>query len=88
MDEIEFNSFQEQSLKDAQHYRKVLGYLELDMPTTCLCLPKPIENILIGEGFTRVYDLTSNDLTKIKGLGKARLDQISTRLFYIFSICI
>jgi len=73
-------------LKDLQHYRSVLGFLELDMPIQCLCLPTAIENILLDEKLNRAWDLTRHDLTKIKGLGKARIELISARLFDLFSI--
>lgn len=68
------------------HYRNVLGHLQADIPITCLCLPKVIENLLLSKGYERVYDLIGEDITKIKGLGARRVDVLSSRLQEFFSV--
>lgn len=74
--------------EDILHYRKCLSYLSANVPIEVLCLPKVIENALIAEGKVRVYDLFECDLTKIKGLGKNRVELLTARLdeFFSFSI--
>ena len=62
--------------KDLDHYRKCLSYLEGDAPIQVLCMPKVIENKLMKNGFTRVYDLRFERLKEIKGLGEKRIDLI------------
>jgi len=69
-----------------QHYREVLGYLQADIPITCLCLPKVIENALLKQGYERVYDLIGQDLRVIKGLGARRIDILSGRLQEFFTV--
>ncbi len=72
--------------KDFAHYKMVLAYMGANVPIEVLCLPKPIENNLRRNGFYRVYDLINHDLTKIKGLGKARVDLLASSLDEFFSI--
>lgn len=72
--------------EDLYHYRTILQFMEANVPIEVLCLPKPIENILIRDGCNRVYDLISRDLTKIKGIGDIRLDLLTSRLDQFFSV--
>lgn len=74
--------------EDVGHYRKCLRYMEADAPIQALCLPPTIENILIKQGFERVYDLLRQDLAKIKGLGPRRLDILTARLDELLSVSI
>lgn len=67
-------------LESLQNYRKMVSYMSADVPVGVLCLPKDIEKILINQGFLRVYDLIGTDLTKIKGIGKIRIRNLTTRL--------
>lgn len=71
---------QEELQKSVSHYRNILNYLGSNVPVQVLCLPKEIENVLIREGYLRVYDLIGHDLTKIKGLGKTRCAILESRL--------
>ena len=66
--------------KNFERYRKILRYMEADLPIQCLCLPKIIENKLIAAGCLRVYDVIDLDLTKIKGLGDSRRAIITSSL--------
>ncbi len=72
--------------KQMEHYRRALAYMGGDVPIEALCLPKPIENILIRDGRLRVYDLRDLDLTKIKGLGRDRRAILSARLYEFFTM--
>lgn len=72
--------------KNLEHYRKLLSYMGANVPIQVLCLPKAVEKALILEGIVRVYDLINRDLTKIKGLGQARLDLLASRLDEFFTV--
>lgn len=77
---------QEKLQEDLAHYRKVMYFMGANIPIECLCLPKAIETILKTEGCTRVYDLLNRDLAEIKGLGKRRLDLLTSRLDEFVSV--
>jgi len=72
--------------KDLQHYRKILSYMGANVPIQVLCLPKALEKTLLREDILRVYDLINRDLTKIKGIGDARLDLLAARLDEFFTV--
>lgn len=72
--------------KDLAHYRKTLCYMEANVPIQVLCLPKVVENALIADGCIRVYDLISRDLTKIKGIGRTRIGDLTSRLDEFFTV--
>lgn len=86
MSEIE-NS-EERLKKDLAHYRRVIFYMESNVPIKVLCLPKPIENVLTKAGCLRIYDLINRDFRKIKGLGDRRIDLLTSRLDEFLSISI
>ena len=77
---------QEKLQEDLSHYRKTLYYLGANVPIQVLCLPKQLEAALISDGCLRVYDLINRDLTEIKGVGKRRLDILTSRLDEFLSI--
>lgn len=62
--------------QDYENYKKNLSYIEADAPIQVLCLPKAIENILIKNRLSRVFDLRIESLKGIKLLGNKRLDLI------------
>ena len=74
--------------EDLAHYRKVLSYLEANVPIQVLCLPKVVENALLADGCIRVYDMLNRDLTKVKGLGRNRLDLLTARLDEFLTVSI
>ena len=76
-----------QLLESLNNYRNTLSYMAGDAPIGVLCLPKVIENILIRNGYTRIYDLFSADLTKIKGLGEARRRDLTASLNQFIPVC-
>lgn len=67
-------------LESLANYKKITSLMAADIPIQALCLDKPIEKILLNNGFLRVYDILNMDLTKIKGLGKIRIRQLTARL--------
>ena len=72
--------------KDFEHYRKILKFLETDLPIGALCLPKSLENILLKDGCIRVCDLLGRDLSEIKGVGAGRHSLLTSRLDEFLSI--
>lgn len=74
--------------EDLNHYRKIVFYMEGNVPIQVLCLPKVIETALLSDGCLRVYDLINRDLRKIKGIGKGRLDLLTSRLDEFLTISI
>jgi hypothetical protein len=78
----------EEVKKNLHHYRNVLSYMGADVPIQVLCLPNVIENILLRDGYVRVYDLINRNLAEIKGLGDTRLRQLTSRLDEFFTVAI
>lgn len=74
--------------KDLAHYRQTLYYMGANVPIGVLCLPKAIEKTLRSEGIARVYDLINRDLGEIKGIGKSRIDLLTSRLDEFFTVSI
>ncbi len=72
--------------EDLERYRKIMVYLQGDLPIKSLCLPKVIENKLIGMGCLRVYDVIDMDLAKVKGLGSRRRALLSSTINEFLSI--
>ena len=70
-----------------ENYRNVMTYLAGDAPIQVLCLPKATENILLNNGFHRIYDLFDRNLVEIKGLGNKRLRDLTSRLDQFISVC-
>jgi hypothetical protein len=72
--------------EDLIHYRKVLRYMEANVPIQVLCLPSAIEKALIAAGCLRVYDMFNLDLAEVKGIGKGRLALLTSRLDEFLSV--
>ncbi len=66
--------------KDLLHYRKCLDILGCDMSIDVLCLPKTIQTILVKQGYTRIFDIMSQDFSEIKGIGERRGNILVERL--------
>lgn len=76
-----------QDLKEKfQSYQTTMRYLAADAPIEVLCLPAGIEKALLDQGFLRIYDLFDVDLIKIKGIGIARVRQLTASLDQFFSM--
>lgn len=76
----------EMTLKSLTKYDQLMNYMSADLPIESLCLPKQIEKILITNGFLRVYDILNTDLIKVKGLGKSRINLLTSRLNEFLSV--
>ena len=74
------DKFDEEYKKDMAHYRMTLNFLGGNCPIEALCLPKPIQTVLLKEGYSRIYDLIGVNLGKIKGLGRVRVEVLAARL--------
>lgn len=74
------NEVRKKTLDSYKNYRNMMHYLSADAPIGVLCLPKSTENLLINNGFLRVYDIFDRDLTEIKGLTNTGIDLITARL--------
>ncbi len=83
----EMNKINENLINDIVNYKKTMSYMAADAPVEVLCLPKPIETILINNGLLRIYDLINMDLTKIKGIGETRLRDLTSSLDKFLSVC-
>lgn len=68
-----FKLNQEKVQKHHERYTKALDVMLSDISIDCLCLPVAILNILKRNNLTRIVDVAEADLTKIKGLGQARI---------------
>lgn len=84
--ETDIKKINKKLLESLQNYRKVMSYMIGDMPIGVLCLPKPIEKALLNNGLLRVYDLFDRDLTKIKGIGKVRVRDLTASLDQFISM--
>jgi hypothetical protein len=67
-------------------YQKTIAFMTADAPIEILCLPAPIEKILLSNGLLRVYDLFDCDFAKIKGFGVSRIRDLTARLDQFFSM--
>lgn len=76
----DMKKIREELAKSLRNYTKTISYMAGDAPIEVLGLSKSIQNILINEGCLRVYDLFDRDFTKIKGLGKGRIRDLTTCL--------
>ena len=67
-------------LESLSNYKKVTSMMASDIPLSALCLDKATEKILYKNGFLRAYDILNLDFTKIKGLGKVRIANLTASL--------
>lgn len=84
--DIAMKAIKEQVAQKFVEYRKTMSYLACDAPISSLCLPIQVENILIANGFLRIYDVFDVDFTKIKGFGPKRIGQLTARLDEFLSV--
>lgn len=84
--EMKMKKLKEEVAKRLREYQHTMRYMSADAPIEILCLPKVIENALIGHGCLRVYDLFDCDFTKVKGLGSTRIRNLTTCLDQFFSM--
>lgn len=84
--DLHMQKVREEVIKKLSQYRTKMEYLAADAPISILCLPPVIEGILLSNGMLRVYDVFNVDFTEIKGLGEARIRNLTTRLDEFFSM--
>ena len=84
--ELDMQKLKKELRQKFDDYQKTMKYLLADAPIEVLCLPKPIETILLNEGFLRIYDLFNADFVKIKGLGAVRIRHLTTSLDKFFAM--
>lgn len=84
--EMMMTKLREELLQKFKDYKTTLNYMAADAPIGILCLPKPIENVLIDNGILRIYDVFDVDFTKIKGLGVVRVRHLTACLDQFFSM--
>lgn len=76
----------EEFLKNVEEFSKTLNFMIADVPIQILCLDKKTENILLKNGFLRVYDLFNVELTEIEGLNDSRIGNLTASLDEFFSM--
>lgn len=74
------NEIKKKLLGAYDSYRKTMLYLSCDISIEALCLSKPLQNLLISHGITRIHHVFDFDFTKIKGLGEIRRAELATSL--------
>ena len=84
--DLKMKQLKEELLKNFSQYQDTMKYLTADTPIQTLCLAPVIENILLRNGFLRIYDLFNVDFFEIKGLGDARIRELTSRLDQFFSM--
>lgn len=78
--EREMNKIKKDFLENIKNYKAHLNKSMLNAPIEILCLDNATLNILRRNNIFRIFDLSAADLTKIKGLGNARIMKIESRL--------
>lgn len=84
---IELKRINAELLQNLETYRKGMSFMACDAPIAVLCLPKVIETVLIRNDCLRIYDLFNRDFTKIKGIGKSRIRDLTASLNQFITIC-
>lgn len=84
--DLDMAKLKEELRKKFADYQITMKYMLADAPIEVLCLPSVIEQILLSQGFLRIYDLFDVDLTEIKGLGVVRVKFLTASLDKFFSM--
>lgn len=84
--EMELKKIKEEVLKRFDEYRKTIAYMAGDAPIAILALPSEIEKALLAHGCLRIYDLFDMDFTEVKGLGKVRIERLTSCLNQFLSM--
>ena len=84
--ELELAKIRKEVAEQYKSYQSTLKYLACDAPIEVLCLNEALNNILLANGFLRVYDLFDMDFTKIKGIGVRRSRDLTASLDQFFSM--
>ena len=84
--QIEMDKIKKDMMEGIKGYQNYIDFCVSNVPIQALCLPKNIENILLKNDLTRVYQLTTADLTKIKGFGEQKVRIVTDSLAKFVSI--
>lgn len=84
--DLDMEKLRKELKKRLEEYGNIMKYMATDAPIGVLCLPPQIEKILLDHGILRIYDLFDLDLIKIKGLGKIRIKELTSRLDQFLSM--
>ena len=84
--DLKIKQIREEVLKKFSEYKKTVNYMAADAPISVLQLPNTTEKILLDNGLLRIYDLFDLDFIKIKGLGIARVRDLTSRLDQFLSM--
>lgn len=84
--DIDLQKLKEELKKSFNDYNKTMKFMLADAPIQILCLPSTTEKILLDQGFLRIYDLFDINLVEIKGIGVARVKQLTASLDKFFSM--
>ncbi len=84
--ELNLDKIRKEVLQRYSSYQTTMKYMACDAPIEVLCLDKNLNNILVSNGFLRIYDLFDMDFTKIKGIGEVRVRQLTSSLDQFFSM--
>lgn len=84
--DIDMTRLKQELKKKFDEYQTTMKFMLADAPIQILCLNPRIEDILLNEGFLRIYDLFNADLIKVKGLGVVRVKELTSRLDQFFSM--
>lgn len=87
LDEKDIAEINRKLTESLENYRKTMQYMYGDAPIGVMCLPKATETALTNAGILRIYDLFNRDLVEIKGIGAARIGDLTTRLNEFLSMC-
>lgn len=84
--DLDMAKLKEELRKSFRDYQATMKYMLADAPIAVLCLPIATENLLLDNGFLRIYDLFDGDFIKIKGFGIARVRHLTSGLDKFFSM--
>ena len=84
--DLNLKKIKDEVLKKFSEYRTTIAFMAADAPIAILCLAPPIETALINHGLLRIYDLFDCDFTEVKGLGVARIRDLTASLDKFFSM--
>lgn len=84
--DLKMAKVKEEVIKKFAEYRTTMAFMAADAPISILCLHPAIEKALIAHGLLRIYDLFNCDFVKVKGLGEARIRDLTTSLDKFFSM--
>lgn len=80
LEDTEMAKLKQELAEKFRDYQKTMQYMAADAPIEVLCLPPTVQKVLLDQGFLRIYDLFDVDLIEIKGIGIARVRDLTACL--------